>query len=1578
MSAAPRVFISYSHDSEGHRERVLELSQRLRSEGIDALIDRYVLSPIEGWPHWIERQIAKADHILVICTEAYRKRFEGDALGGVGWESYLIRTAAADGATSSKMIPVLLEDGAAQHVPLALRPMTAFYLPEQLPQLLRRLGAPPESPATPAGSLAAAAATPREIPVQLDIFEAARRDPPSRRIANFSLLGNSNFVGRSSTIAEMKATLNAPRIGGAWEPQIILGMGGIGKTQVAIEYAYRHQEQYDVLWLARAVDPSTLTLSYAELARELELTSPEVVDLQIRMQATRRWLADHDRWLLIFDDCPSVEALRPFLPPSPRGHVIVTSRNTEWHGSGRRLVLEPLAREESMELLLRASGRTDPEETDELAAVLGDRPLALSMVGALVETTGDGFAMIQRKIEAGLEAAGSPALASAPIAVSFASAMIAAQGKHPAAGPLLDVIAFMAPERIPLALLREHPSVLAPPIVAVTRDNQLLDRLIGDLARLCVLTRDGDFISIHPLLQTVARSGKSGRAAAALLGVAFPAADDLATWQRAESLLPHALAVLAEPRLDVEAPGEALALLERVAEHLRLRLDLTQAISFQRRAVAIVERLRAADTPTLAATITALAVMLRENGQAREAMAQIKRAAKIAGAPEATPADVRVVPLLRESAIMLASQGDGARAREALERALQVDRAAHGTDDHLSIAETLSLQALVAANEGTYRVAVALLEQALSIQRKRFGPEGGPIVVRTLARLGQLRREMGDLEGAREIFESALEGARTSLQGGRDPIVVVLLNDLAIVLERQGDLAGSRRLLEEALDLGRTIYGTDTGAESAVTMHNLGRVLSTAGDLAGSRRHLDRAIEVWAALPDRRDQLASMIEDRADLACASGNLAGARSDLEQAVAIQREVSGSETDPLVLRATRKFASVIRALGDLDEARSLLAHGLERIQEILGPDHPENAIYRFELGHVAEDQDLLDEARALYEQSIELGRKALGEEHTTVASAESSLAFLLTKTDRLDEALHHAGRALDIYLARLGPGHPHVGAMLIVQAEIECMRKQWVAGFELASRAVAVLASAGQAAGEARAWHTAGHALARLGRLAEAANAFQRSLGLTDSLPSRTALIELVERLGAGGESAMIVPAVAFVARLAPEWFAEHLCRNATFEQGVLDRAPSARIKLSHPYAAAAVANMEMAGLDEAFGWRLELASIKGESTAADVRVLVPIARVLGPGALELAADAVDLPFGVYLFTIRFVAKGRDVWRADVTFSSAEAANPFVAGPPVLDPQRFFGRGQLLVDIRHQLELASLALLGPRRSGKTSVLYRLRDLCKGDWLVAFADLHAFSGVDDRLLLEGICHEVAAAGGVRFGPGDPRPLEALRRAMRDAATGRVLLLLDELAVLADHPDAAFQLRAMSKWTAPMVRIVYAGTSRDLDTVSTATFRYRGSSPLNELINRELDQITHQESISLLERPVLGRYTYERTALDQLVELGAGRPFFLNLFAYLTIEVIRQEGAHVVTPAHVAAARAEAMSYLDRWFREFLRELDDDSYAALPDLIRINARLTGKHAEALRSAGITIGPRRDMRLDAIFIDWWSAGGRR
>jgi hypothetical protein len=142
--SSPSVFISYSHDSPEHENRVLELSDQLRTDGIDCTIDQYETSPAEGWPKWMDRQIENSDFVIVVCTETYLRRAKGEEEKGKGlgvkWESTLTYQDIYDAdSMNTRFIPVLFEDGKVEHIPKPLKGATYYRLSQQYEVLYRRL-----------------------------------------------------------------------------------------------------------------------------------------------------------------------------------------------------------------------------------------------------------------------------------------------------------------------------------------------------------------------------------------------------------------------------------------------------------------------------------------------------------------------------------------------------------------------------------------------------------------------------------------------------------------------------------------------------------------------------------------------------------------------------------------------------------------------------------------------------------------------------------------------------------------------------------------------------------------------------------------------------------------------------------------------------------------------------------------------------------------------------------------------------------------------------------------------------------------------------------------------------------------------------------------------------------------------------------------------------------------------------------------------------------------------------------------------------------------------------------------------
>ena len=258
---AMRVFISYSHDSPEHDARVLDLSNRLRTEsGIECRIDQYEVSPPEGWPKWMVRQVAESDFVLVVCTETYLKRVEGKESSGRGlgvrWESTLIYQVLYDaGAENTKFVPVVFCENDLRFIPTPLRGATRINMGESdgYQRLVRRLYNIPPAAAPPVGTPLQA------LPARPEFFR-----PPANNFLQAGVARNLDFVGREKQIQELYEALSRHNVA---VNQAVAGEGGIGKSQLATEFAFRFAGDFDGVWWLdaseAAIDAGTSALADA-------------------------------------------------------------------------------------------------------------------------------------------------------------------------------------------------------------------------------------------------------------------------------------------------------------------------------------------------------------------------------------------------------------------------------------------------------------------------------------------------------------------------------------------------------------------------------------------------------------------------------------------------------------------------------------------------------------------------------------------------------------------------------------------------------------------------------------------------------------------------------------------------------------------------------------------------------------------------------------------------------------------------------------------------------------------------------------------------------------------------------------------------------------------------------------------------------------------------------------------------------------------------------------------------------------------------------------------------------------------
>lgn len=604
-------------------------------------------------------------------------------------------------------------------------------------------------------------------------------------------LRNPHFSGREDLIAALRRILAGGQATALTQNAAVHGLGGIGKSELAIEYAYRFHTDYDsVAWL-RAETPATLAADFAALAHALDLAEKDQPEQAVVRAAVRRWCERHDRWLLIFDNAEQAQDLAEFLPRGGGGHAVITSRNPAWGRIATALPVDLWPRDQSVAFLLARTGSTDGVAANAIADALGDLPLALEQAAAYCEETAVSLKGYADRLEQGhgakLRAAGGDPKRSVAAVWDLALQRIA--NDAPAAAQLLNLIAFFAPERIPLDVIRAGAALLPEPLSKACADPIAFDGAVAALLRFSLVRRDDDTLSLHRLVQAVTRDRLDASArrryaelAVKVISKALPAFPHdawhptvAAVYARLDGHAEHAATLAAS---DAVASCNLLYLLNQICFYHHLLANRDRAKVIYERSLAIAESVYGPDHTKVAVRLNNIGGILLQIGNLCEAKAHFERALAI-DEKHFGPDHPKVATRLMNLGRALHELGELSSARERCEQALRIDERARGENDPM-IANRLNVLGGVLLDLGDLHSAATALERALAIDEIALGPDH-PNVARDLNGLGKLLLVRGDLAGARDHFARALAILRANRFPETHPDVKLYRDNLARV-----------------------------------------------------------------------------------------------------------------------------------------------------------------------------------------------------------------------------------------------------------------------------------------------------------------------------------------------------------------------------------------------------------------------------------------------------------------------------------------------------------------------------------------------------------------------------------------------------------------------------------------------------------------------------------------------------------------------------------------------------------------------------------------------------------------------------
>ena len=758
------------------------------------------------------------------------------------------------------------------------------------------------------------------------------------------------LAGRERLLGHLDALLAGGPGHAGPRTAVLCGLGGAGKTSVAVEYAHRHVSEVAVCWQFAAHDPAVLAAEFAVLAAQFG-----VRDAGDPVASVHGVLARQEAgWLVVFDNARDRASIEPFLPPAGPGRVLITTQNQHWR-PGKALDVPALDAQVAAEFLLTRTGDPDEATARELAAELGGLPLALEQAAAYMEATGTllvGYLRLFRARQADLLARGEAAGHPSGVAATLGLALSRLATEVTATG-LLRLLAFLSPEPVPLTLLFAGGRDIGLPgpaweaVVPLLGDLVAMGDAVAALRRYSLVTPAGPGqVLVHRLVQVMARAQLAGeasahwdQAAAALVEAAIPDDTSLpAAWPACAALLPHARAVL-PPSSDGMA---------RIANYLGASGSYTAARDlFQ----LITDAHAAHDAlgPGHPGTLDAHHQLAHWTGKAGDAAAARDQYAallpvcgRILGPEDPTSLAARY-----GLARWTGEAGDAAGARDQFAALLPVRERVLGREhpDTLKVRHSLAYWIGEAGDAAGARDQFAAL---LPVRERVLGPEHRDNLT-THGNLARYTGKAGDAAAACEQY-AALLPVRERVLGSEHPDSLAARQSLAFWTGEAGDAAAARDQFAALLPVRERVLGSEH-PDTLTTRADLAYATGEAGDAAAARDQFAALLPVRERVlgAEHPDTLAARY-NLARWSGVAGDAAGARDRFAALLPSYRRIRGSG-HPDTLSAQYSLAHWTGEAGDADEAHNQLASLLPVNERVDGAGHPRTLMTRRELARWA---------------------------------------------------------------------------------------------------------------------------------------------------------------------------------------------------------------------------------------------------------------------------------------------------------------------------------------------------------------------------------------------------------------------------------------------------------------------------------------------------------------------------------------------------------------------------------------------------------------------------------------------------
>ncbi|KAI1317055.1 kinesin light chain 3 [Xylariaceae sp. FL0255] len=850
---------------------------------------------------------------------------------------------------------------------------------------------------------------------------------------------NENFVGREAILEQLLERISPDSKRDDCQRTTVEGLGGIGKTQIALEAAYQVRDSYpdcSVFWVP-AIDLTSFENAYREVGKLLQLPGINDDKADVKM-LVKTGLSQESAgsWLLIVDNADDKEFVKAvlgnYLPFSRTGSILFTTRD---HRATAKLdiareyvlVIPEMNDAEATDLLqkgLRREQMDDPKSVHDLLDFLTSLPLAIKQASAYMaenrmvtisdylesckSSDANLIGMLSEEFE-DLHRYRSHAKNQNPVATTWLISFENILQYDPQAADYLKFICFLAEKDVPLSLLPVAPKIEVKKAVSTLQ------------AYAFITKRDAsDTFDIHRLVRLVIRNwlranGQWKRWAAKVVqrlteAYPFPKHENRGTWMR---YLPHGQVVLDFYTFE---NGDH-SLLFNIAASYSLVGKYSEAERLYRETLGLREEVLGREHPSTLTSMNNLAEVLGSQGKYDE-VEEMHR--KILGLKEDALGREHPDTLtsMNNLANVLSSQGKYEEAEKMHRQTLKLMEEVLGRE-HPDTLTSINNLAEVLRSQGKYEEAEEMHRQTLGLMEEVLGREH-PSTLTDMSNLALVLYSRGKYEEAEKMHRQAL-GLKEEVLGREHPDTLINMDNLANVLGSQGKYKEAEKMHRQALGLREEVLGREHPS-TLIGMNNLANVLSSQGKYEEAEKMYRQTLRLMEEVLGREhpDTLTS-INNLAEVLRSQGKYEEAEEMHRQTLGLMEEVLGRE-HPDTLTVMSNLALVLCSRGKYDAAEKMHRQALGLKEEVLGREHPDTLISINNLANVLGSQGKYKEAEKMYRQTPGLMEEELGREHPDTLTIMSNLAEVLHSRGKYEEAEKMYEQTLGLMEEVLGREHP----------------------------------------------------------------------------------------------------------------------------------------------------------------------------------------------------------------------------------------------------------------------------------------------------------------------------------------------------------------------------------------------------------------------------------------------------------------------------------------------------------------------------------------------------------------------------